>query len=210
MHTDEANGGRHLSKSNRVAEANPVETTDEESFNPWRVLSTRAVYENSWISVREDGVIRPDGEAGIYGVVHFKNVAVGVLAVEDEHIYLVGQYRYPLGKFSWEIPEGGCGEGEDPLSAARRELAEETGLSARHWEKLGEAHLSNSTTDELAVWFLATGLARGASRPDGTERLTVRRVRFDDALRMCLAGVITDAISQMAIYRYALGIGSRL
>ena len=97
------------------------------------------VYENPWISVREDSVIRPDGEPGIYGVVHYKNTAVGVLPVEDDHVYLVGQYRYPLERYSWEIPEGGCPEDEEPLRAAQRELREETGLEARNWRRLGEA-----------------------------------------------------------------------
>src|ERR1041384_8040550 len=100
--------------------------------------------------------VRPDGAPGIYGVVHFKHVAIGVLAVEDDEVYLVGQYRYALGRYSWEIPEGGCDEGEDHLSAAQRELAEETGLRAERWQRMGEAHLSNSVSDELAVWFLAT------------------------------------------------------
>ena len=120
----------------------------DETKNPWTTVSTRSVYDNSRISVREDAVIRPDGERGIYGVVHFKNIAIGVLAVEDDFIYLVGQYRYPLERYSWEIPEGGCAEGEDPLDAARRELEEETGLRARNWRKLGAAHLSNSVSDE--------------------------------------------------------------
>ncbi|MDX6269344.1 MAG: hypothetical protein QOD28_567, partial [Acidobacteriota bacterium] len=92
----------------------------DETKNPWTVVSTRHIYDNSWISVREDAVIQPDGGRGIYGVVHFKNIAIGVLAVEDDFIYLVGQYRYPLERYSWEIPEGGCAEGEDPLDAARR------------------------------------------------------------------------------------------
>src|SRR5918998_3074540 len=118
--------------------------TKDETINPWLTVSSRRVYDNPWITIREDQVIRPDGEPGIYGVVHFKNIAVGVLAVEGEFVYLVGQYRYPLDSYSWEIPEGGCPEGEDPLDAARRELEEETGLRARRWEKMGEAHLSNS------------------------------------------------------------------
>lgn len=205
MNPDDAIEGVDVFSRSRETETNRAGTPDEEGVNPWRVISTRPVYDNHWISVREDSVVRPDGEAGIYGVVHFKNVAVGVLAVEDEHLYLVGQFRYPLGEYSWEIPEGGCGEGEDPLSAARRELAEETGLSARRWEKMGEAHLSNSTTDELAVWYLATDLAQGESRPDGTERLSVKRVRLEEALNMCLTGAITDAISKMAVMQYALG-----
>src|ERR1043165_7412655 len=125
----------------------------DETTNPWKTLASREVYDNEWIRVREDSVIRPDGEPGIYGVVHYKNIAVGVLAVEDDSIYLVGQYRYPLEQYSWEIPEGGCPEGEAPLDAAKRELAEETGLRAETWEKMGVAHLSNSVSAEIAVWF---------------------------------------------------------
>lgn len=172
--------------------------------NPWLTLSSRRVYDNPWISVREDAVVRPDGESGIYGVVHYKNLAVGVLAVEEDHVFLVGQYRYPLERYSWEIPEGGCPEGEEPLRAAQRELREETGLEAARWRMLGEAHLSNSVSDEYAVWFLATGLVRGTARPEGTEKLDVRRVPLRDALAMALDGGITDALSILALTSYAL------
>ena len=178
--------------------------TFDETRNPWRTLSSREVYDNAWIRVREDAVVRPDGEHGIYGVVHFKNVAVGILPIEGDFIHLVGQYRYPLGQYSWEIPEGGCGEGEDPLCAAQRELEEETGLRARQWEKMGEAHLSNSVSDERAVWFLATGLMQGECCPEGSEQLTLRRVPFGEALRMALTGEITDALSLLAIMHYAV------
>ena len=174
----------------------------DETKSPWRTLDSREVYDNAWIKVREDAVVRPDGEPGIYGVVHYKNVAVGVLAVEDEFVYLVGQYRYPLERYSWEIPEGGCPEGEDPLAAARRELEEETGLRAESWREVGEAYLSNSVSDERAVWFLATGLTQGEHHPEGTERLTVRRVHFRQALEMALTGEITDALSLLAIMQY--------
>ena len=175
-----------------------------ETINPWRTLASRQVYDNAWINVREDSVIRPDGEQGIYGVVHFKNIAVGILAVEDDSIYLVGQYRYTLEQYSWEIPEGGCPEGEDPLDAAKRELAEETGLRAENWEKMGTAHLSNSSSDELAIWFLATGLKQGEHNPEGTERLTIRRIAFNEALEMVFKGEITDALSQLAIMQYQI------
>ncbi len=177
----------------------------EEAPNPWRVLGSRPVYENPWISVREDEVVRPDGNPGIYGVIHYKNTAVGVLPVEDGHVYLVGQYRYPLERYSWEIPEGGCPENEDPLQAARRELAEETGLRAEYWEKLGEADLSNSVADERAVWFLATGLSAGEQQPEGTEVLGVRRVPLGEAVAMALDGRMRDALSQLALLGYALG-----
>lgn len=172
--------------------------------NPWRTLSTERVYENPWIRVREDRVVRPDGEPGIYGVVHYENVAVGVLPVEEDHTYLVGQYRYPLQQYSWEIPEGGCPEGEDPLQAARRELKEETGFEAAGWRRLGESYLSNSVSDEYAVWYLASDLTAGERRPDGDEVLEIRRVPIREALEMALDGRITDVLSQVALMSYAL------
>ncbi|MDT4968927.1 MAG: hypothetical protein QOJ64_3664 [Acidobacteriota bacterium] len=176
----------------------------DETRNPWQTLSSKEIYDNAWIRVREDEVVRPDGKPGIYGVVHYKNLAVGVLAVEGDHIYLVGQYRYPLDQYSWEIPEGGCAEGEDPLRAAQRELEEETGLRASKWEKLGASYLSNSVSDENAVWFMATGLTQGEHRREGTEQLVVQRVPFEEALRMALAGKITDALSLLAIFHFQL------
>jgi 8-oxo-dGTP pyrophosphatase MutT (NUDIX family) len=173
-----------------------------ESKNPWKTLSSREVYDNPWISVREDAVVHPGGGRGIYGVVHYKNIAVGVLAFDGEDIHLVGQYRYPLERYSWEIPEGGCPEGEDTLDAARRELEEETGLRAAHWRKLGEAHLSNSVSDELAVWYEASGLSQGEGQPEVSEELRVRRVPLREAVRMVLEGEVTDSVSIMAILHY--------
>jgi 8-oxo-dGTP pyrophosphatase MutT (NUDIX family) len=172
----------------------------DEFENPWTTLDRRPVYDNPWISVREDQVVRPDGSPGIYGVVHFKNRAIGVLPVEDDgSIWLVGQYRYPLHAFSWEIPEGGCPEGESPEAAARRELTEETGLSAAHLEQIAVAHLSNSVSDELAIIFHASGLTHGESNPEGTERLHVRRVSWTEACAMLERGEITDSMSVIAL-----------
>ena len=177
---------------------------DDKYANPWKTLSTRDVYENPWIHVRHDEVIRPDGQPGIYGVVHYKNKAIAVLPIDDEgYTYLVGQYRYTLDIYSWEIPEGGCPEGEEPLEAAKRELLEETGLTAEHWTQLGTAHLSNSVSDEGAILFLATGLTQGEAQPEGTEKLEVRRMEFAEALRMVMTGEITDSLAVMTILHYA-------
>lgn len=178
---------------------------DDKFSNPWQTVSTRVAYENAWIRVRHDDVIRPDGQPGIYGVVHYKNLAIGVLPIDDEGFtYLVGQYRYTLNLYSWEIPEGGCPEGEEPLEAAQRELREETGLEARNWTVLGTAHLSNSVSDEAAIYYLATGLSQGDAEPEGTEKLELMRVPFAEALQMIREGKITDALSVLAIQHYAL------
>ncbi len=171
--------------------------------NPWRTLESREVYENPWILVREDTVIRPDGNPGIYGVVHFKNRAIAVVPVDDEgYIHLVGQYRYPLGCYSWELPEGGCPHDEETLNAARRELLEETGLVAKQWLLLGTARLSNSVSDEEAFCYLATGLTQHDARPEGNEKLEHRRVAVEEAVRMVEEGDITDALSIIGILRY--------
>jgi ADP-ribose pyrophosphatase len=176
--------------------------------NPWKTLNTRVVYDNPWIHVREDSVIQPDGKKSIYGVVQFKNIAIGVLPVDDEgYVHLVGQFRYPIDKYSWEIPEGGCPEGEDPLSAAQRELMEESGLSAANWEELGRCNLSNSATDELAIFYLATNLKQGVAEPEGTELLMHKRLPFTQALAMVMSGEINDSLSVLAITNYALRFG---
>jgi 8-oxo-dGTP pyrophosphatase MutT (NUDIX family) len=168
--------------------------------NPWKTLASRTVYENPWIGVREDTVIRPDGSPGIYGVVHFKNRAVGVLPVDrDGTIWLVGQYRYPLDAYSWEIPEGGSPETESPEETAKRELREETGLVAGRLELVATSHLSNSVCDEVGYVFRATELSEGADDQEGTERIVVRRVKWEEALRMVKAGEITDSLSVIAI-----------
>lgn len=177
--------------------------SDESS--PWTTLDSREVYDNAWIRVREDRVLRPDGAPGIYGVVHFKNKAVGVVPVDsDGSIWLVGQYRYPLSQYSWEIPEGGCPEGESPEACALRELVEETGLVAGKLEPMVYMHLSNSVSDEWGVVYRATELTAGPSQPDGSERIEVRRVPFEQALAMVERGEITDSMSVAGILREAV------
>jgi 8-oxo-dGTP pyrophosphatase MutT (NUDIX family) len=184
---------------------------EHDHANPWKTVSSRPVYENPWIAVREDQVIRPDGAPGIYGVVHFKNVAVGVLPVDDEgRLWLVGQYRYTLDIYSWEIPEGSGAAGESLEETARRELQEETGLSAGRLEYLVRAHLSNSVSDEVAHVFRATELRAGPSAPEGTERLRVRRVAWAEAWEMLLRGEITDSMSVMALLHEAVRRGETI
>jgi 8-oxo-dGTP pyrophosphatase MutT (NUDIX family) len=181
-----------------------VERPPDES-NPWTTLSSRIVYENPWIRVREDQVLRPDGLPGIYGVVEFKNRAVGVLPVEDDgSVWLVGQYRYPLNAYSWEIPEGGCPESETPETTASRELREETGLTAGRMELVLTSHLSNSVSDELGYLFRATDLTHGKDDPEGTERIVVRRFEWSDAWQMLKKGEITDSLSVMALLQEAV------
>lgn len=173
--------------------------------NPWTRLSRRLVYENPWIRLSEDQVIRPDRTPGIYGVVHFRNRAVGVVAIDaEDRVLLVGQYRYTLDIYSWEIPEGGAPFDEEPLRAAQRELLEETGFTARHWQEIARAHLSNSVTDEVAMIYLARDFQAGTARPEPTEQLQVKWVPFATALRMVLEGEITDSMSVIGLQRVAL------
>jgi 8-oxo-dGTP pyrophosphatase MutT (NUDIX family) len=178
----------------------------------WQRRSRRVAYQNQWITVWHDDVIRPDGEPGIYGVIHFANLAVGVVAIDAlDRVALVGQHRYTLDAYSWEIPEGGVPPGEDPQAGAARELREETGLVAMEWREISRLHLSNSVSDEVAVHFLATNLTPGAPSPDGTEDLAVRWVPFDEGLAMAMDGRITDAMSVAALLHVGLtrlGAGS--
>jgi 8-oxo-dGTP pyrophosphatase MutT (NUDIX family) len=175
--------------------------TPEDPSNPWKTVSTRPIYDNPWISVREDDVIRPDGRPGIYGVVSYKNRAIGVLPVDEAgDVWLVGQYRYTIDEYSWEIPEGGGPLDESPEMAAARELREETGLVAGKLEWIASARLSNSVTDEIAHIYRARELTRGPSDPEGTERLEIRKVPLEKAIEMVESGSITDSITIIALY----------
>jgi 8-oxo-dGDP phosphatase len=172
---------------------------------PWLRHARRTEYENAWITVWHDDVTRPDGGGGIYGVVHFANLAAGVVVL-DEHdrVCLVGQHRYTLDEWSWEIPEGGVPPGEAPLDGIRRELREETGIDATEWVELARVHLSNSISDEAGVLYLATHLTHGDATPEPTEQLEVRWLPFDEALAMTFDGRITDALSIIGLQRVAL------
>jgi 8-oxo-dGTP pyrophosphatase MutT (NUDIX family) len=178
---------------------------EDTMIGPWRRRSRRVAYENPWITVWHDEVTRPDGAAGVYGVVHFANVAVGVVAVdEQDRVLLVGQHRYSLDAYSWEIPEGGVPFDEDPLEGAQRELREETGYEAASWTELLRFELSNSVSDERGVVFLAQELTSGVARPDGTEELAVRWAPFDDVVAMIARGEMTDALSQLGVLKVAV------
>lgn len=165
----------------------------------------RTAYENPWITLWHDEVTRPDGSPGIYGVVHFTGLAAGVVVLDDDdRVVLVGQHRYTLDTWSWEIPEGGVPEGETALAGAQRELREETGLEAATWREIARLDLSNSVTDERAVLYVATDLTQGEASPEPSEAIEVRWVPFDEALAMTLDGRITDSMSVVAIQRVAL------
>jgi 8-oxo-dGTP pyrophosphatase MutT (NUDIX family) len=177
----------------------------DEARNPFTMLSARPVYENRWISVVEHQVLTPRGTPGIYGVVQFKNRAVGVIPYRDGKIWLVGQYRVPLGQYSWEIPEGGVPRGEDLIEGARRELREETGLEARLIEPLVEMHLSNSVSDEWGIVYLAREISdAGPAQPEETEELALRTLPLEEAYQMVCAGRITDSLSVAGILRLVL------
>jgi 8-oxo-dGTP pyrophosphatase MutT (NUDIX family) len=170
----------------------------------WKRLDSRTIYENPWMEVREDRVINPGGGRNDYGYVHFKNRAIAILPLDDEgNTWLVGQQRYTLGEYSWELPMGGAPLDEAPLSAARRELKEETGLTAERWSEVMRLHPSNSITDEVGIVFIAEGLTQGETEFEETEDLEIRKLPLDEAVQLVNDGEITDAISVAAILRIA-------
>ncbi len=178
----------------------------------WTIQKSELKYDNPWIAVTEHNVINPSGNSGIYGEVHFKNTAIGIVALDDEdNIYMVSQFRFVLDQYSLEIPEGGGHHLIDPLISAKRELKEETGLEANHWEKIMEMHLSNSVTNEKAIVFLAKGLTQGEMDLEETEDISVSKLSLTEAYRLVNENKITDAISVAAILKiYILKMENKL
>ncbi len=177
----------------------------EQEQNPWQITGEKNVYDNKWINVTEYDVINPSGGKGIYGKVHFKNLAIAVVPIDNEgNIYLVGQYRFTIDEYSWEIPEGGCPEGTDPLETAKRELLEETGLIAGEWTEVMQMHLSNSVTDELAYIYLAKQLLQANAEPEETEQLQIKKLPFNTVYEMVMDGRIKDALTVAAVLKVKL------
>lgn len=175
-----------------------------EEENPWTTLSEKLVYENQWIRLDEHQVINPSGGKGIYGKVSFKGWAVGIIPVDENgNTWLVGQYRYTLNEYSWEIPMGAVPKQEKLETGALRELKEETGLIAAHLELLCKIHTSNSVTDEVGRIYVATGLEEGETEFDDTEDIKVKKLPFEAALKMVMDGEITDSLSVAGILKYA-------
>lgn len=174
----------------------------EEDGNPWKVVASSVPFRNDWFRVDKHDVVRPDGNVGEYTVVRFRRMAVGVLPLEpDGTVHLVGQWRFPLARYSWEMPEGGAEPGEAPLACAVRELEEESGLRATHWTPILEMDLSNSLTDEVGMIYLATGLQAVEKRPEATEVLRHHCAPFLDVLSRVIDGRIRDGLTVAAVLR---------
>ncbi len=173
-------------------------------LNPWKVRESKVIYDNPWITLIEDQVINPAGNPGIYGKVQFKNRAVGIIPMDHhQNIWLVGQFRYALNEYSWEIPMGGVPHKESLLEGAQRELKEETGLEATQWTEILKLHTSNCVTDEIGFVYLAEDLTQGSPEFDETEALEIRKLPFTEAIELVIDGAITDAISIAGILKLA-------
>lgn len=168
----------------------------------WQRLTCDTVYENNWIRVEHHTVKTPANTDGIYGLVCFKENAVGIIPIDDDdNTWLVKQSRYAIDETTWEIPEGGSPLGDNLLDSAKRELEEETGMQAEHWEELMQLHPSNSVTDQCATIFLATGISEGSQQLEATEDIEIKKLPFEEAMAMVLNGEITDALSVAGLLR---------
>ena len=174
----------------------------DENHNPWKIHSQKLIHETPWIKIFEDEVTNPGGEECLYTSVHFKNRALGIVPLDEEYnTWIVGQYRYPLKKYSWEIPEGGVPFDEDIIEGGNRELQEETGISAKEWIHIMDFHTSNSVTDEIAHIYVAKDLSFGEANPEPNEELYCKKVSFQELYEMVLDGTITDSLTIAAVYK---------
>lgn len=174
----------------------------ESHKNPWKKISEKSVYKNNWIEVQHHDVINPSGNHGIYGKIHFKNIAIGIIPIDREnYTWLIGQYRYPLDSYSWEIPEGGGALNVKPIESAKRELLEETGISAKKWQLIQNIHTSNSVSDEFGMIYLAEELSFSEAQPEETEQLEIKRLKLKEVYELILNGEITDSLSIAGILR---------
>lgn len=172
--------------------------------NPWKLQQKKSIFNNPWIELTEEEVINPGGGISHYGKVHFKNYALGIVPIDEkQNTWLVGQWRYPLNEYSWEIPMGGGLLEQDRLVSAKRELKEETGLIAREWTEIIKIHTSNSVTDEVGFAYLAEELEEGEPEFEETEELEIWKLPFEEAYQMCLNGKITDSLSLAALFKVA-------
>ena len=176
--------------------------------NPWKTLEKKMIYENPWILIKEHKVINPSGKKGIYGKVSFKNKAIGIIPIDENgDTWLVGQYRYTLDEYSWEIPMGGGPLSEDILISAKRELKEETGITANKWTNILRIHTSNSVTDEEGFVFLAEDLIKGEPEFEDTEKIKIVKLPFKKAYIMAIENEITDSISLAGIMKLGKILG---
>lgn len=173
--------------------------------NPWTLLNERVAYESPWIQVNHHEVLNPVGNPGTYSVVHFQKLAIGILPIDEEgYTWIVGQYRYPIAQYSWEIPEGGGDTDVEPVVSAQRELLEEAGLVAGKWELIQQMYLSNSATDELAYIFLATQLTQEKPEPEETEQLQIRKLHFNELYELVVKGEVLDSLTVAAVLKLRL------
>ena len=174
-------------------------------IGPWQQLSDEIKYDNPWITVHHQEVLNPNGNPGIYGKIHFKNLAIGILPIDSNgNIWLVGQHRYPFDEYTWEIPEGGGPLEDTPIASAQRELLEETGVVAERWQVIQEVQLSNSVSDEKGILFIATQLTQKEAEPEDTEQLEIKKIPLALAISMVHNGEITDSLSVIALLKAEL------
>lgn len=183
----------------------------DKNKNPWQTLNSEIKYDNPWIKVVENKVINPNGGKGIYGVVHYKNIAVAIIPLDkDGNTYLIGQYRYTLNSFEWEVPMGGGNKKDSTLDSAKRELLEETGIEAKQWTNILETQVSNSVSDEVSITYLAQDLSFEKAMPEETEELFIKKLHISEAIKMALNGEIRDVISIASLLKLNYLIENKL